>query len=204
MIGIIFAMYSEAKDFLNNNKLIQEIKYSKDFYYNDDIVVAISGVGKVNASFTTTILIKEFNVDKIINIGIAGGNSHMNVGDILLIDKIYYHDFDLTAFGYDLGEIPGIAKYFKASDLKIELKKGNVASGDRFITGISPLNNIDCFDMETAAIAHVCFLCKIEIFSIKIISDVIGKSKINDYEIFEKKASIIINQVVKDVLRCLN
>ena len=55
-------------------------------------MVAISGIGKVNAARTTQILIDNFNIESIINVGVAGGlSNNINIGDIVEVkfgDKI--------------------------------------------------------------------------------------------------------------------
>ena len=53
--------------------------------------------GKVNSARTTQILIDNFKLDYIINIGVAGGiNSNLNIGDIIIGEKLVQYDFDLT------------------------------------------------------------------------------------------------------------
>ena len=42
------------------------------FYENDKIVLALAGVGKVQASIATTLLLQNFHPQYLINIGIAG------------------------------------------------------------------------------------------------------------------------------------
>ena len=53
--------------------------------------------GKVNSARTTQILIDNFNLDYVINVGVAGGvNSNLNVGDVVIGKSLVQYDFDLT------------------------------------------------------------------------------------------------------------
>lgn len=53
--------------------------------------------GKVNSARVTQILIDNFKIDYIINVGVAGGiNSDLEIGDIVVGEKLVQYDFDLT------------------------------------------------------------------------------------------------------------
>jgi len=111
-IGIIGAMDEEV----NQIKVVMtDVKIKKkagmDFYegslYGKYIIVVRSGIGKVNASICTQILIDEYEVEGVINTGIAGSlKNEINIGDIVLSTDVLYHDMDATNFGYEYGVIP--------------------------------------------------------------------------------------------------
>lgn len=203
MIGIVVAMKQEILNYLNNfNKV--ENKYF-ELYQKDNIILIISSVGKVNASIATSYLINNYDIEYIINIGIAGGNTDANINDIYLIDKLYYHDFDLTVFNYELGEVPHLFKYLETNkklykNLLNKYPLKNCASGDVFLTK-KPKVDVSCFDMESCSIAHTCFVYKKDFISIKVISDCLGKDQIKDYLTFEKNASIKITSILEEVLK---
>ena len=75
-IGIIGAMQNEIDKLISYYDLKKD-KMNKDIYvseFNDKkIVVAMSGVGKVNSAAMTQYIIDKYNVDAIINSGVAGG-----------------------------------------------------------------------------------------------------------------------------------
>ena len=84
----------------------------------------------------------------IINTGSAGGlASTLKVGDIVVSDETRYHDADVTAFGYEYGQLPGCPAGFKADDkliaaaetcisaLNLNAVRGLIVSGDAFING---------------------------------------------------------------------
>lgn len=75
--------------------------------FDKPVVFACAGVGKVNASLCTQVLISDFNAELIINCGIAGAVSEeLSVLDFVVSEKAFQHDFDVTHFGYSLGQIP--------------------------------------------------------------------------------------------------
>lgn len=193
-IGIIFAMEEELKELLNLVKLEKkEKKYDVDFYYTKlgkhELILVQSGIGKVNAARATQMLIDFEKPDFIFNIGVAGSLSNkLNIGDIVLGEKLVQHDFNLVGFGRERGYITNIGdKYIKCSKelisvaekTKIDLKihKGVIASGDIFVTEEKMSKKIHtsfealCVEMEGASIAQVCYLSKVPFLVIRSISD---------------------------------
>ena len=174
------------------------------------VVVVRSGIGKVNAGICTQILVDVFNVDCIINTGIAGAlNNDINIGDIVLSTDALQHDVDAKAFGYEPGQIPRMdVLAFKADKKLIELGKkscglvcpkigvfeGRVVSGDQFIADREVKNRIKslfdgyCTEMEGAAIAQAAYLNNIPFLIIRAISDKADDSAHMDYPAFEKMA----------------
>lgn len=58
------------------------------------VVLAQTGVGKVNAAMTTTLLIEHFSPSEVIFTGIAGGiNPELHPGDIVIGAYVAHHDF---------------------------------------------------------------------------------------------------------------
>ena len=196
--GIIVAMKEELDEILKimtniNKKEIYNIQYFEGCINQTDIIIVESGVGKVNATRTTQILIDKLDVKEIINVGSAGAlNEELSIGDIVIADKLIQHDFDITAFNHNKGYITGVGDYiytdkelidkFRNSANKIEDKSykinvGTIASGDIFCTDIKMKDkirskfNADCVEMEGAAIAQVCYLDKIPFIVIRSISD---------------------------------
>ncbi|MBR6137409.1 MAG: 5'-methylthioadenosine/adenosylhomocysteine nucleosidase [Bacilli bacterium] len=193
-IGIIFAMEEELKELLNiveleNSYEIFDITFYECKLNDKELILAESGVGKVNAARCTQILIDNMDVDCIFNIGVAGSVSpSVKVCDIVIGEKLAQHDFDITAFNHEKGYIPNIGKVYIESDpylLKIaeetntdtNIHKGVIASGDIFCTEEWMSNKIRtkfdalCVEMEGASIAQVCFLSHIPFLVIRSISD---------------------------------
>ncbi len=214
--GIIVAMKEELDEILKimtniNKKEIYNIQYFEGCINQTDIIIVESGVGKVNATRTTQILIDKLDVKEIINVGSAGAlNEELSIGDIVIADKLIQHDFDITAFNHNKGYITGVGDYiytdkelidkFRNSANKIEDKSykinvGTIASGDIFCTDIKMKDkirskfNADCVEMEGAAIAQVCYLDKIPFIVIRSISDTPNGNNAIVFDEFVKLAS---------------
>ncbi|QCI20941.1 5'-methylthioadenosine/adenosylhomocysteine nucleosidase [Buchnera aphidicola (Hyperomyzus lactucae)] len=160
-------------------------------FKNNDIFLIKSGIGKVSASISTTLLINLYKPDIIINTGSAGSlNSLLKIGDLIIPEKICYYDVDLTNFGYSLGQVPKYPKYFttnkkiwnifkkKFIQYELTFQTGLIISGDSFIrknSCIKKLNNkfpsAIAVEMESAAIAQVCYKFNTPLIVVKAISD---------------------------------
>lgn len=227
-IGIIVAMEEELEAVLNimNNieqKEIYGINVQIGKIEQKEVVVVKSGVGKVNAARVTQILIDKLNVKSIINIGSAGAlNPFLNIGDIIIGEKLIQHDFDITAFDHDKGYITGVGDYiysnieliekFKkvANNLKeknYKIKTGIIATGDIFCTDFEMKNKIyskfdaDCVEMEGAAIAQVCYLDKIPFIVIRSISDSPNGNNEIDFDKYVELASKRCANILKEFLK---
>ena len=86
------------------------------------MVIVRSGIGKVNAGICTQILADVFQVDAVINTGIAGSlDARIDIGDIVISTDTVQHDMDATGFGYDPGVIPRMeTSFFKADNRLVE------------------------------------------------------------------------------------
>lgn len=215
MIGIIGAMDQEVSqvvaamtDVVTTD--IAGMKFNSGKFCGKDVIVVKSGIGKVNAAMCAQILATTFNVNTLINTGIAGSlKNEINIGDIVLSTDALQHDVDATNFGYELGMIPGMkVSIFKASEELINkaeaackkenpelgVFKGRVVSGDQFISDkaikAKIIDNFQgfCTEMEGAAIAQVAFLNNVPFLIIRAISDKADDSASMDYDVFEKKA----------------
>lgn len=214
IIGIIGAMTEEVEA-LKNEMTVYDIfeKANKSFYrgnlYGKDVVVVVSGVGKVNSAVTTQILIDEFDVDKVINVGVAGGVSpEVSPGDVVIGTSLIQHDFDISMFGHKKGQISGMDVYdFKSDKTLVDKIKGVklssnakiidgvIVTGDQFIASKDKAEylveefNASASEMEGASIAHVAHLNNKPFLVIRSMSD--NASTGASVE-FEKFASIAV------------
>lgn len=107
MLGIIGAMPEEVNELLKLMDVEEEkedsgYKFYKGKLGQKETVVVQGGIGKVNATISATLLVRDFDIDHVVNIGTAGGLSQEEeVGDIVISEKVVHHDFDLTGFGRD-------------------------------------------------------------------------------------------------------
>lgn len=227
-IGIIVAMQEELEEVLKimsdiEEKEIYGISFVDGKIEKEKVVVVKSGVGKVNAARTTQILIDKLDVTKVINVGSAGAlNPSLNIGDIVIANKLIQHDFDITAFNHKKGYITGVGDYiycdenlinkFKKAENKLgnkayNIKTGTIASGDIFCTEINMKNkiyskfNADCVEMEGAAIAQVCYLDKIPFIVIRSISDSPNGNNAIVFDEFVKLASKRCASILKEFFK---
>ena len=193
------------------------------------IILAQSGVGKVNAALNTQYIIDTYKPNIIINTGVAGGIADgLDIGDIIIGTYLVQHDFDVTALGYAKGYMcTGIekdkpTKYYCDKELiekfqscleqnmtKQKIHQGIIASGDKFISGkeikkeINEYFNAIAVEMEGCAIAQVATRNKIPFVVIRSISD-LADGKIVQYQNeFEKKMSEVSTQTIKIFLKNL-
>ena len=215
MLGIIGAMDEEISQIAElmtdvEETTIAEMTFKKGTIGGKGVVAVRSGIGKVNAAMCTQILATYFNVDSVINTGVAGSlRNEINIGDIVISTDALQHDMDATGFGYELGVIPRMkVSTFVADDRLAKLAKeacieanlgigvhcGRVVSGDQFITDKATkqrlIDNFDgyCTEMEGAAIAQAAYLNGIPFLVIRAISDKADDSANMDYSEFERHA----------------
>ena len=74
-------------------RMIDGIRFGSGKLHDRDVVGTWTGVGKVNAAMTTTLLIEHYKPQHIIFTGIAGGvNPDLQPGDIVIAEKTAHHD----------------------------------------------------------------------------------------------------------------
>ena len=152
-IVIITAMKEELEAIKNKFEKVEE-KQLKDLTFFEgqangkEYILVKCGVGKVNAARVTQILIDNFDIEYIINIGIAGSlNDELEIGDIVIGKNLVQHDFDITAFGHEKGYITDTGRVFQSNEnlIKKYSKKnsdyniiiGTIASGDIFCNQVA-------------------------------------------------------------------
>ena len=225
--GIIAAMQEEVKEIENimidkTYKNIYELCFIQGKINNTSVVLVEAGVGKVNAARTTQILIDNFGINGIINVGSAGSsNDELQIGDIVIGKKLVQHDFDITAFGHQKGYISNVGQFVesdkaliekmedtisKIKDNDLNIKIGTIASGDIFCTEIKMKDKIrtkfvaDAIEMEGAAIAQVCKLDNIPFIVIRSISDTPNGNNNITFDEYLEKASKRCAKIIKEFL----
>jgi len=215
MIGIIGAMEEEVNEILKFLDVKQKQDHQGYLFYEGimnehDVVLLQGGIGKVNASIATTLMMIHYDIDYVINIGSAGGlHTYQNVGDVVISNAVAHHDVDVTAFGREIGEVPGMPRYFHPNDeLLIKMKEileknhipshvGLIVSGDQFISQTNQVSAIQnhfpnamCADMEAASIAQVCHVFDKKFIITRSLSDIYDKGDNSiQFDEYLKKAS---------------
>lgn len=184
---------------------------------NNDIVAMQCGIGKVNAAIGTLTLLNNFKPELVINTGVAGGASQdAHVMDVIVGSSIAYHDV-WCGPGTIYGEASGYPLYFESdkrfSSLipeRADIKRGLICSGDKFIASLEEVQTIQkafpqvlAVDMESATIAQVCYLRKIPVLVMRVISDSPGASKDNtaQYNDFWQDAPAHTFNLVQELLK---
>ena len=230
IIGIIGAMNEEVDilvDLMNVEKVVEKasLKFHKGTLEGKNIVLVECGIGKVNAALCTQILISEFNVDAVVNTGVAGAlHNELDVQDIVISTDAIQHDMDATVFGYKKGIIPRMENSTFIADQRLidaayessikeskenKVVKGRVVSGDIFISSKELkddlVNEFDayCGEMEGAAIAHVCSLNSTPFVIIRAMSDKADGSADVTYDEFVVKAAHRSKDIVLNMLKSL-
>lgn len=195
IVGIIGAMDIETKKVKEKLSNISTVSFAKMEFCcgkiaNNDVVIASSFEGKVNAAVCTQILISQFKVDYVINIGVAGAVSNkLKICDIVISSSTVEFDLDTTILGYDLGYVFGLNtvnmecdknladRLFNISNKFANSFKGKIASSDKFVSDESITKLLQdkfdaiAVDMESASICHVCKLNNVPFCAIRVISD---------------------------------
>ena len=227
-IGIIVAADEELIEIKNimssyEEKDIYELNFVKGKINGKKVIVVKCGIGKVNAARTTQVLIDNFKISKIINIGAAGGiNPELKIQDIVIGDRLVQYDFDISASGdYEKGEITDVGKYMVSDSELINICKrvlekriqndvkvviGTIATADYFCSDPKIAENTrkefkaDCIDMVGAAIAQVCYLDKIPFLVIRGISDTPNGHNEMDYYTYCHIAAKHAAEFLQDLL----
>jgi adenosylhomocysteine nucleosidase len=86
-------------------RTIQGIRFTTGRLQERAVVLAYSGIGKVNAAVSATLLIDQLRPSHVIFTGIAGGiNPDLGPGDIVIGARTAYHDYgELTPRGFQVG-----------------------------------------------------------------------------------------------------
>lgn len=156
-----------------------------------EIILIESGIGKVCAAVRAVELINLFKPDCVINSGVAGGiGDDVEKMDVVVGAETVYNDVWCLSPN-EFGQVQGFpARYSGSWSLleklnnksekydNIRVHKGLICSGDRFVSGVEEARSIKekfndalAVDMESCAVAQVCYMKNIPFLSLRIISD---------------------------------
>ena len=220
-IGIIGAMPSELADIRNVlcNAVVKTYA-GYDFYvctYGDKLIVsACCGIAKVNAALCAQVMIDKFDIDAIINTGVAGGmNTKVKVCDIVVSDAVCPHDLELRFLEnyppyhsmYEADERLVNAVCQVCAEKNIVNHVGRIVSGEVFVSDsklkqdicdrLSPL----AVDMETAAVGQCAYRNNIPFVSVRCISDNADDEGEMSFDEFEKIAAKKVAEIVLETVK---
>jgi adenosylhomocysteine nucleosidase len=215
LFGIIGAMEPEVallKQQLTavSSEKIGSFQFVRGQLAGCEVVIVQSGIGKVAAAVATTLLIDHFKPNCIINTGSAGGfHPELNVGDIAIGIEVRHHDVDVTAFGYEYGQVPQMPAAYLAHPALVsaaeqtiaslgfcQTKSGLITTGDSFMCDPLRINQTRerfptmlAVEMEGAAIAQVCHMLATPFVVIRSLSDIAGKESPVSFDAYLEVAS---------------
>jgi len=205
-IGLIGAMPAEIEPFRNVLSVEEGFQQSTILFYigrceDKRIVLARSGVGKVNAAAAAQLMIQSFKPKALLGFGVAGAiHSGCDIGDIVLGEKLIQHDFGWYTAGRFVPEemfiyrgkrkqrIPWFASHpalvktaIAATEKALlgsrQVHVGTIVSGDQVICMEEKRKDLVlryqalATDMESAAIAQVAYMNQVPLLIIRTISD---------------------------------
>lgn len=223
MIGIIGAMDMEI-DLVKKKMTDLEVEtIAGNTYYlgkidGKELALVRSGIGKVNASIATQILIDRYKADMLINIGIAGAvDKDLKHLDMIVSDRVTYHDFDhdimtnhfpfKTYFEADKDLIKKVCS--AAERIGKTARIGTIVTGDGFISSTDYKLKLQedfqalCVEMEGGAIGHTSSVNDVPFVIIRTISDLADDSGDEDYEVFAEDAANIAANLIIDIINHL-
>ena len=166
----------------------KELQQLRPLFPEDKVILQKSGIGKVNAAIQTVEMIRQYKPDVIISSGCAGGNGDdINVQDVVVSTQLAYHDvYCGEAIGHSVyGQVQGLPARFEADAHLLRVaqqtgaKPGLIVTGDWFVDSKDKMREIighfpdaKAVDMESAAIAHTCYIYKVPFISFRVISDI--------------------------------
>jgi len=213
-LAIMGAMQEEVEPLLAFFDNVKETKFADNTYYEVnynglDIVIAYSKIGKVFASLTASTMIQKFGCDTLLFSGVAGGiNPKLEIGDLIIADKLCQHDLDITAFGHPHGFVPEGKIFVEtdeslrkiaievANEKNLKVIEGTIATGDQFVHSterkefIESTFKADALEMEGASVAVVCDALKVPFFILRAISDTADMDAGFDFDAFLKSSAV--------------
>ena len=170
----------------------KELQQLQQVFKGQQVLVEKCGIGKVNAALGAQRIINDYKPDCIISSGCAGGNGEgVHIKDVVVSTELAYHDvYCGTAIDNctQYGQVQGLPARFPADPWLLEkataltshlsIHPGLIVTGDWFVDTKEKMRSIIekfpdalAVDMESAAIAHTCYLNKVPFISFRVVSD---------------------------------
>ncbi|MCP1660896.1 5'-methylthioadenosine/adenosylhomocysteine nucleosidase [Neisseria perflava] len=228
-VAVIGAMAQEIELLKGRLNHAQEVAFGKFQAYVGElsgkrVVLALSGIGKVNAAVATAWVIHQFAPDCVINTGSAGGlGKGLKIGDVVVGTQMAHHDVDVTAFGYLWGQVPQLPAAYD-SDVGLvavanqaaavfegaQVTQGLIVSGDQFVHSSETVAQIrghfpevKAVEMEAAAIAQACYQLETPFVVIRAVSDSADEKADVSFDEFLKTAAVSSAQMVMKMIEAL-
>ena len=232
-IAIIAAMPEERDALL---ALFPETAVKRHFHTDlhecrhgaQEIVIVRSGVGKANAAGTLALVLSDFDIGCVINIGSAGGlQPDQQVLDLVVPREVVYTDVDLTTFGMAPGQMYGEPPRFYPDARLLAIfdqlvadgrvphtcHHGLLGSADSHIARPEQIARIResfhdevlCVEMEGGAIAQACTRFGVPFLILRALSDVPAKGgdSVLEFQTFLPRAAKTSATICLELVRRL-
>jgi adenosylhomocysteine nucleosidase len=197
-----------------------------------DIVLAGSGMGKVNAALVTTLLADRFRCSTIVFSGVAGGlDPALGIGDVVVADRIIQHDAgvlenervrayqpgyapiinptDRLGYPADPGVLARVKERLDGISVPGQIVYGTVLSGDQYLNCATTRERLlhelggQAIEMEGGAVAQVCEAFGLPWLVIRALSDLAGGNALFDFTAFVDQAAATSAKILRRVLPVL-
>jgi adenosylhomocysteine nucleosidase len=129
-IGIIAPMVEEIEMILHHMELVEKVISGNRVYHlgkieGREVIVALSGIGKVASSVTAAVMMETYKVSTLIVTGVAGGvHDTVHIGDVVVATKAVQHDMNCSPI-FPKYEIPltGISHFDLSSPILSSIVK---------------------------------------------------------------------------------
>jgi len=214
---VVVAMPEEAEPFLARAQRASDEQVAGGARVRDlvidghEVVLVRAGIGLVNAAAGAAVVTAAVRPRAIVSAGSAGGlGPAVHVGDVVVGGAHAYSRADATAFGYALGQVPGMPPTFEADaallaaaepgDGSLRVHVGSVVSGDAFVDGPlvdevrATFPDALATDMESTALAQVAHLYGVPFVSVRGISDLCGAGEFAEHvdDAADRSAAVVV------------
>ncbi|NMM17120.1 MAG: 5'-methylthioadenosine/S-adenosylhomocysteine nucleosidase [Cellulomonas sp.] len=209
------APFVDRADFVGEASQVGHAVHRLLSFEGRGVLLVQCGIGLVNSATAAAVAISATSTRVVISAGSAGGvGEDVRVGDVVVGSTYLYSGADARAFGYALGQVPGMPETYAGDQDLLEaalgadvpglrVLAGTTISGDAFIDA----STVDAIrtafpgalstDMESAALAHTSHLYGVPFLSVRGISDLCGPAAGADFlthvdDAAERSARVVI------------
>ena len=219
-IGVLYAMRQEDGRLISDKPSIRHGGVEFWTKLGGDLVIAVGGIGKVNAAMATQALIDVYDPGIVINAGICGCVEPGNVGKVYLVNDLVQHDVDTRVVGDPAGYVSSVRKvWFESTALQRvrkaiaatfppeEYREASIATGDwcaeagNWLDWIKETYKPHLIDMEAAAVAQVCYRNEVDFLAVKAVSDTVADGVESEYETGKRTAIHGLTYAVMDIIK---
>jgi adenosylhomocysteine nucleosidase len=197
-----------------------------------DVVLAGSGMGKVNAALVTTLLADRFGCRAVVFSGVAGGlDPSLSIGDVVVADRVIQHDAgvlenervrpyqpgyapiinptDRLGYPVDPELLTRVTQRLEGISIPGQIVYGTVLSGDQYLNCETTRDRLQrelgglAIEMEGGAVAQACEAFGIPWLVIRALSDLAGGTALFDFTTFVDQAASTSAAILRRLLPVL-